>query len=59
MILIHVIVPKDGLPDEYKTRITDVYQSRNTKEQLFVLEVEEEEFTFLKLKYGRDKVWKR
>jgi hypothetical protein len=60
MVQIHVIVQRGvGLPEIDKSRVLGEYQARSQNRKLFVLEVTEEEFTFLKLKYGNENVWKR
>jgi len=60
MVDMHLILP-DGikLPELDKIKILDTSVSRNTKSRLYIISVTEEEYTFFKLKYGSENVWKR
>jgi len=60
MVDIHLIIP-DGikLPELDKIKILHIFVSRNTKSCLYIISVTEEEYTFFKLKYGSENVWKR
>lgn len=60
MVDIHLILPDGVKPPELdKVKILDTFVSRNTKSRLYIISVTEEEYTFFKLKYGSENVWKR
>jgi len=64
LIAINIIVSKQE-SDSIKNKESDTFkiisalQTRSGNSHLFVVEAEEEEVTFLKLKYGDRNVWKR
>lgn len=60
MVDIHLLIQNGKkLPDIDKSKIKETYVSRDTKDKLYILTISEEEFTFYKLKYGSENVWKR
>lgn len=65
MIEFHVVVEKEDKHDierrveNGKFELRGTYSTRNGRGWLFVILADEEEIVALRLKYGKDKVWKR
>jgi hypothetical protein len=66
MISVNLIVPlydsekiQNSCAEDFVIRARGGYMQSDSNMTFFLVETTEEQFTFLRLKYGNDNVWKR